>query len=96
MINFNDLENNLNQIQTLSDDDILIRKLLQMCSISESEYVDDDFLINLPARIFIKVFDILFKKDPSKNSHLIDMTHFEFLNSSILSTNMSMDVDEIY
>lgn len=94
MINFDDLENNLNQIQTLSDDDILTRKLLQMCSISED--VDDDFLINLPARIFIKVFDILFKKDPSKNSHLIDMTIFEFLNSSILSTNVSMDVDEIY
>ncbi|MGO0884723.1 hypothetical protein ACTPDI_18255 [Clostridioides difficile] len=94
MINFDDLENNLNQIQTLSDDDILTRKLLQMCSISED--VDDDFLINLPARIFIKVFDILFKKDPYKNSHLIDMTIFEFLNSSILSTNVSMDVDEIY
>ncbi|HBF4772701.1 Uncharacterised protein [Clostridioides difficile] len=92
MINFDELQKNLDSQMELSEDDILIRNLLEMCtSLSK---INEKVLAKMPSRIFIKVYSILSIDDVEENHIINDMIEFEYLNENLSSIPQFADEEE--
>ncbi|MDW0092601.1 hypothetical protein RHK27_19730 [Clostridioides difficile] len=92
MINFDELQKNLDLQMELSEDDILIRNLLEMCtSLSK---INEKVLVKMPSRIFIKVYSMLSIDDIEENHIINDMIEFEYLNENLLSIPQFADEEE--
>ncbi|HBG5350130.1 TPA: hypothetical protein PPO51_002516 [Clostridioides difficile] len=92
MINFDELQKNLDFQMELSEDDILIRNLLEMCtSLSK---INEKVLVKMPSRIFIKVYSMLSIDDIEENHIINDMIEFEYLNENLSSIPQFADEEE--
>ncbi|HBF4443235.1 TPA: hypothetical protein KON86_002867 [Clostridioides difficile] len=92
MINFDELQKNLDLQMELSEDDILIRNLLEMCtSLSK---INEKVLVKMPSRIFIKVYSMLSIDDIEENHIINDMIEFEYLNENLSSIPQFADEEE--
>ncbi|MDB3084278.1 hypothetical protein C4097_06850 [Clostridioides difficile] len=92
MINFDELQKNFNSQMELSEDDILIRNLLEMCAFLSK--IDEEMLKTIPARIFIKVYSMLSIDDVEKNHIINDMIEFEYLKENLSSIPQFADEEE--
>nr|WP_228846464.1 hypothetical protein [Clostridioides sp. ES-S-0173-01]UDN49478.1 hypothetical protein JJJ25_19375 [Clostridioides sp. ES-S-0173-01] len=92
MINFDELQKNLDSQIELSEDDILIRNLLEMCS--SLLKINEKVLEKIPSRIFVKVFSMLSIDNVEENHIINDMIEFEYLKENLSSIPQSTDEEE--
>ncbi|MDN9956235.1 hypothetical protein KLM53_17250 [Clostridioides difficile] len=92
MINFDELQKNLDSQIELSGDDILIRNLLEMCS--SLPKINEKVLEKIPSRIFVKVSSMLSIDNVEENHIINDMIEFEYLKENLSSIPQSTDEEE--
>ncbi|EQF26826.1 hypothetical protein QEW_1018 [Clostridioides difficile CD160] len=92
MINFDELQKNLDSQIELSGDDILIRNLLEMCS--SLPKINEKVLKKIPSRIFVKVSSMLSIDNVEENHIINDMIEFEYLKENLSSIPQSTDEEE--
>ncbi|KPI53044.1 hypothetical protein KW95_04705 [Clostridioides difficile] len=92
MINFDELQKNLDSQIELSGDDILIRNLLEMCS--SLPKINEKVLKKIPSRIFVKVSSMLSIDNVEENHIINDMIEFEYLKENLSSIPQSIDEEE--
>ena len=89
----------LNQVENkpkINEEDILVRELLEICYINQ-DYRKNDNLSKFNSKIFIKVYEEIFKKDIEDKTFIKDMLSAEYLLENLNSSLQYIDnEDEIY
>lgn len=97
MLNLDNFIKEINNKISLDDDEILLRKLLNIaskdiCKLKES---DLDFIEKVPARIYIKASKEL-NKTSNEMKIISDMVLFEYAIENVISTESFISDDEVY
>lgn len=95
-INLDNFFDEMDKKETISQEDKLVRELLEICY-QNSSYIKEMDLSKYNSHIFLKVYQELFKKDIEDMKIVKDMLNAEYLYENIESTSMYIvDDEEIY
>lgn len=95
-INLDNFFDEMDKKETISQEDKLVRELLEICY-QNSNYIKEKDLSKYNSHIFLKVYQELFKKDIEDMKIVKDMLNAEYLYENIESTSMYIvDDEEIY
>lgn len=86
----NEFYNELTNIETINEDEIIARKILNMCA----NQIIDESVIDLITIAKAKHFCLAYKY--LKSSVIKDMALFEYLKDNILNIELFEDEDDIY
>lgn len=97
LLNLTKFTNEISKKVSIDDDEILLRKLLNIASKKISDLKDSDleFIEKVPARIYIKANKEL-NKIISEMNIVSDMVLFEYAVENVISTESYISDDEVY
>lgn len=97
LLNLTKFTNEIRKKVSIDDDEILLRKLLNIASKKISDLKDSDleFIEKVPARIYIKANKEL-NKIISEMNIVSDMVLFEYAVENVISTESYISDDEVY
>lgn len=89
------LMNEVDKKDQINEEERLVRELLEICFLNSNGCKIDD-LSKYNSKIFIKVYNEIFKNYESHNSLIKDMIYAEYLFENIDSAVIYVDEEDIY